>query len=297
MSKLNVQNMPKDPAFLRCFKAAPGHVLVYSDINSLEPHVMAHFTQDPGLMSLYGPGAEPNDVYLFVGAQIDKWKDSILEHYNPFHPTTESIAAAKKHCKSERQEIKAPYLGWLYGLGAGTMSTGTGIPYEECKRILEDINNTFYRVPKFNKRLRKQWESNGGYAVTQWVYDKELDKQIPIVTDGSPGWILNGRGRPLAVAPDKVKDLGNRFVQSTGHDVLMQMLVYINELRQERQVPMRPYNVDIHDATIWQVPENYAQQAADIIRESYVRLNDALRWTVSIEGDVAIGNNLGEFLE
>lgn len=280
---------------MKCFRAKPGHKLIYSDINSLEPHVLAHFSQDPGLMSLYGPGAKPNDVYLWVGSKIDKWKDAILEHYDPDNPTPEGIAAAKKHAKQERQEVKAPYLGWMYGLGAGTMHTTTQIPVEECKKILEDIDHAFPGVVSFNERLKKEWTDNGGWCKQDWHINPETGRNEPIFLDGRPGYILNGRNRPLAVAPDKVKDLGNRFVQSTGHDVLLYMLVIINKLRQGTS--MVPYNVDMHDATIWQVKEDEAQDAVQIIEQAYNKLNDDLGWTVEIRGEVDIGDNLGDFLE
>lgn len=57
MSKISILQLPKDKRFLKCFTVPKDHKLLYTDINSLEPHVLAHFSQDPGLMSLYGPGA------------------------------------------------------------------------------------------------------------------------------------------------------------------------------------------------------------------------------------------------
>ena len=294
MAKLNIQQLPKDRNFLRCFTAAPGYKLVYSDINSLEPHVLAHFSKDPGLMNLYGPQAKFNDVYLFVGSQIDKWKGKILEYYDPFNPTQDDISAAKKHAKAERTAVKPAYLGWMYGLGPGTMHESTGIPLEECRTILSDIDEAFPGVVEFNKRLREEWTGNGGWIKQVWEEDPLTGKRSPRFIDGRPGWIYNGRGRPIGVAPDKVKDLGNRFVQSTGHDVLMQMLVYINS---GRIGSMRPYNVDIHDATIWQVREQEVEQAVQVFEDAYTKLNKALGWSVQIKGDVVVGSNLGDFLE
>ena len=294
MSRLNIQQLPKDKNFLKCFTAAKGHKLVYSDINSLEPHVLAHFSKDPGLMALYGPNAKPNDVYLYVGSKINAWKDNILEHYDPENPTPEGIAAAKKHAKAERTAVKPAYLGWMYGLGAGTMSQNTEIPVDECKLILADIDKAFPGVVDFNERLKEEWEDNGGWIKQEWVIDPNTGRNIPKFIDGRPGWIYNGRGRPLGVAPDKVKDLGNRFVQSTGHDVLMQMLVFINEMRVDT---MRPYNVDVHDATIWQVREDKVDEAIKVFNDAYTRLNEALQWDVKIKGEVEVGDNLGNFLE
>lgn len=294
MSKLNIQQLPKDRDFLRCFVAAPGHKLIYSDINSLEPHVLAQFSKDPGLMSLYGPGAKPNDVYLFVGAHIDKWKDKILEHYDPYNPTPEGIAVAKKYAKAERTAVKPAYLGWMYGLGPGTMHESTEIPVEECKTILSDIDTAFPGVVEFNGKLREEWKEAGGWVKQEWYVDPDTGRNIPEFIDGRPGFVYNGRGRPLGVAPDKVKDLGNRFVQSTGHDVLLQYLLILNRTR---IAEMRPYNVDIHDATIWQVREDKVEGAVRVFENAYAELNRLLNWDVQIQGAVEVGNNLGDFLE
>lgn len=234
------------------------------------------------------------DVYLFVGSRINKWKDKILEYYDPNNPTPEGIKAAKKHAKAERNAVKPAYLGWQYGLGAGTLHVSTGIPIEECKEILDDIDKAFPGVVKFNNRLKDEWEQNGGWVKQEWLYDVATDRNKPKFIDGRPGWIYNGRGRPLGVAADKVKDLGNRFVQTTGHDVLLQ---YLMILQKNRTKTMRPYNVDIHDATIWQVHKSEVEKAKKIMEDAYHELNNTLQWSVKIAGDVEVGDTWADFLE
>ena len=166
----------------------------------------------------------------------------------------------------------------------------TEIPIDECQEILADIGATFPDVGKFYIDLRKQWNSNGGWVKQHW---DDYNKRYEFI-DGRPGWIYNGRGRPLGIAPQKIKDIGNRFIQTTGHDVLLQYLAYVNQMR----IPeMRPYHVDNHDATIWQVREDRADAGKQVLEEAYVRLNDTLQWTVKISGAVEIGDNMGDFLE
>lgn len=297
MAKLNLQQLPKDKNFLKCFEADPGHSLVYSDINSLEPHVLAHFSKDPGLMGIYSKTAKLNDVYLYIGANVSSWKTNILKYYDPNNPTPDGIAAAKKYAKEERSAAKPTFLGWMYGLSAGTMAQLTDIPVEECRIILKEIDDTFPGAVKFYEILKKQWEGNGGWIKQEWSEDPITGRKLPTFIDGRPGWIYNGRGRPMSIAPDKMKDLGSRFVQSTGHDVLMQMLVYINKLRKSQKVNMRPYNVDVHDATIWQVKNSDVDKAVDIFKQSYILLNNTLNWDVEIKGEVEVGQHLGDFVE
>lgn len=61
---LNVQQLPKSQGYLECWKPRPGHVWIQADINSLEQVVLAELSQDPALMSLYGPNAKHNTQEL-----------------------------------------------------------------------------------------------------------------------------------------------------------------------------------------------------------------------------------------
>lgn len=63
---INVQQMPKTRGFLECWTARPGHKLVQLDTAALEPTVLAEFSQDPALMSLYGPDAEMPTIKVFT---------------------------------------------------------------------------------------------------------------------------------------------------------------------------------------------------------------------------------------
>lgn len=296
MSKINLQNLPSDLNFLKCLTCKDNESLVYVDFSSLEPHVLAHYSQDPGLMSLYGPDAKANDVYLFVGSAISKYKDKILEYYNPDKPTKKGIKLAKKHASEERNAVKPAYLGWMYGLGAGTLHQATEIPIGECRQILQDIDDKFPGVVKFGERLKEMWESNGGWSVINWVKDPDTNRNIPEFIDGRPAIIYNGRNRPIGIAPQKIKDVTNRFVQSTGHDILIEYIYIINQLRYKYNCPMRPFNVDVHDATTWATPTGNVDNVVKIFEEAFVILNDQLKFTVEMKGEIKVGRNMGDFL-
>jgi hypothetical protein len=295
--RVNIQNLVKEQAFQNCLVAPEGHRLIYLDFNSIEPTITAYFTQDPGLLSIYGPDAKkPNCIYLFCGAGIDLYKDDIRKWYDPDNPTPEGVKNAKKYAADTRQKVKPAYLGWQYGLGAYTLSVDTGIPLPECKKILEDIDKTFYRVPQFNEMLKRQWRETGGYEKVKWVKDESGMPKAELIA-GAPGYIVNGRGRPLAIAPGLSKDCCSRFIQSTGHDILMRYYYFINKLRRERKTPMRPFHVDQHDATIWSIPEERVDEGIAVYEEAKQILNDELGWSIKIEGDVETGVSLGDFLK
>lgn len=257
--KLNLLALPKQADFMRCFVSAPGTSLIQGDIKSLEPHVLAHFSQDKALMNIYGPDAHPShDVYLAAGLKIPGIGEEIALLYDFNNPDATRIKEAKSKFKVLRSEkLKPAYLGFLYGLGAETMHINLEISLAEARTILWGMERQFAGKGILQKRLEGEWAKRGG-------------------------WIINGRGRPLAVDFSKKKDLVNRLVQSTGHDVLMRILWHVNNYRKEHKIEMRPYVVDFHDETIWVCQDHEIARAKEAINYAFDRTNDELNWTVTI---------------
>ena len=295
--KLSIQQLPKDKEFLSCFTPRPGNKIIGVDINALEPHVLTHLSQDKNLLKFYGRGAVKNDIYLYVASQISAWKEKVRVHYDPLNPTPEGIRAAKEYAAKERELAKPSYLGWIYGMGAYKMHQDTELPIEECEQILSELDRIFCGTEKLYTHLRKEWEQTGGTLIERWQWDPIKQRRVRKIIAGTPGYIVNGRGRPICVGHIKAKDLTNSCVQSTGHDIFEYYLVLMNRRRREQKLDIVPYNVDVHDATYWQGPERVMERAAEIFKESFQELNDTLQWSVEFKGETKIGDNLGDFLQ
>jgi DNA polymerase I-like protein with 3'-5' exonuclease and polymerase domains len=273
---LNLQQLPKSRGYLECWKARPGHKLVQLDFSAVEPVVLTNACKDPTLLQLYGPEAKPNDVYLFIAAHIAAFSEKVKLYYNPYHPTQDGIALAKKHCKAERQLTKTVHLAKQYGAGAPKLfhtfrEAGHPMEFEEVRQICTDWEELFSGTKKFARKLEQEWHQRGGY-----IYDLL--------------W------RPITVDADKTKDLVNRYCQSSGHDLLLKFLCHVDMIRQERAVPMAPWILDFHDETIWEVPEEHAEAAADVLRAALVAMNEELTdfLDIAIKGDVEIADNLSD---
>ncbi len=276
-SKVNLLNLAKEPGLFRAFVAPPGHLLLYLDFNSLEPHVSAQLSKDPNMMKLYRKGQPKNDPYLFTGAQMSLFRDEIRKHYDPDNPTPETLKAAKEACVTTRAMLKKFYLSVGYGAFPNRIKeemnlVGHNITMRDATMMHRDYWETYSGIKRFEAALKRQYALNGG-------------------------WIYNGRGIPHGVDPKLLKDLVNRVVQSTGHMILMRYILFINQLRHERQVPMRPYIVDYHDATIWQVKTEAIKEAKQVYKDALKTLNDELQWDVEITGDIKTGQTLAAFLD
>ena len=270
---LNVQQLPKESTYLECFTARPGYKLIDTDFTSLENVVLAEHSRDPGMLELYASG-KPHDAYLYVACFV--FPDSgIAEVYNPTNPTKESVAAAKEQFKKQRSICKVLVLSSNYGASARKVhstliQSGVSMSMEEVERIHKRYWQLFAGIKDYGKKLEREWKRRDGF-------------------------IYNGLGKPCPIMEDKLKDIVNIDCQSTGVGLLHKLIVHINRMRKEQDIPMYPYIVDWHDQTIWEVKEGFEEQARDIYLEAYRLLNEELRPLIPLKGDVGIGTNLWEF--
>lgn len=273
-TKLNLFATSGSDGFLKCLQADPGTVLVGSDINSLEPHVLAHFSQDEGFMRIYGKGQPANCIYLYLGSHSPVHGATLRELYDPINPTQEGVDSAKKKYGDLRQLYKFTVLGCNYGGGAKKLYSrmqqeGVAITEDQCTELVQLHRRIFSGLKKFRDDLEKQWRKNGGY-------------------------ILTGRGRPQVVPSDKLKDFLAFFCQATGHDYLLRLLHHMQYYRKHYKLTevITPYIPDFHDAAYFQAKLEYVEQAKEMIRYGYDRLNDELDLTVEFKGGIKIGEDL-----
>ncbi len=270
---LNIQQLAKDEAYLKCFRAAEGYSLIDTDFNSLENVVLAELSRDPGLLELYASG-KPHDAYLFTACHV--FPDAgIKEVYKPENPTKESVAEAKKLFKKYRSIAKIVVLSSNYGaspkkIHSSLNQSGVEISLREVEEIHRKYWELFAGIKRYGKSLEREWKSREGY-------------------------ILNGLGRPICIPEDQLKDIVNRDCQSTGVGMLHKLLFFIDKMRRERKVPMYPWICDFHDQTVWEVKCGHEEQAKLIYAEAYARLNEDLRPLIPLVGSSEISDNLWDF--
>lgn len=275
---VNMQQVPKSKAVMGLFHAPPGRVWVDIDFAALEPMVTAEFTQDENMLFLYGSNAKPNDIYLFVGAHISSMSSKIrATGYDPYNPTDATIKKAKKECKKERGLCKTVALAAAYGAGVKKIQSileadEIYIPYEEIEAIHSGYWDLFAGVKDYAKGLHYQWKRNKGY-------------------------ILNGTGRPMAVPENMTQDLLNRFIQSTGHDVLTTYVAIVIELLNKSGIEWSPTIMDFHDAVTVEVPEADGQRTAEVLNKAMDELNRRMGGTVRLRGVPVVGKTLADIKE
>jgi hypothetical protein len=238
---------------------------------ALEPVCLAECSKDKALLSVYGKDAKPNDIYLFVGAQLDGMKQYFLPHgYDPYNPTPEAIKKCKKEAKNWRSVAKCLYLSSGYGAGPKKIReslalSGIELSFQQVKDMHSAYWNLFSGIKRLEKYLQNQWEKNGG-------------------------WFLNGIGRPVCVDQQVLKDCVNRNIQSTGHDNLLIYLWLLRKHLETEGIPFNPIIWDLHDAVFLEVPDEWVARTKELINvvvlNEFNTLIGAKQVTLKLEANV-----------
>jgi DNA polymerase I-like protein with 3'-5' exonuclease and polymerase domains len=94
----NVQQLPRDPRYRRCFVAPPGRVLVQADYSQIELRLAAKIAPEPTMYQAYKRG---EDLHL---------------------NTARAILGVQHDSKAQRQLAKALNFGLLYGMGVPSLA-------------------------------------------------------------------------------------------------------------------------------------------------------------------------------
>ena len=270
----NLQQLPKTRGTLSGFISRPGHSFVDCDVNALEMVVTAELSQDKNLLALYGPGAKKNDIYLFYGSMMAGIGPKLTSlGYDPYAPTVEAMDATKKAFKKERSIAKLLILSDNYG---------SGVKKKQKILSLNGVDMSLSEVEDMHNSLMEA--KSGVMSYIAWLQDE---------WKANKGWIENGYGRPICVDERYLKDILNRVVQSTGHDILQLYSRITTELLTRARLDWIPIVMDWHDESIIEVPDEQVEVAKRIMeKDAYAELNRILGGTCPLKGSAAVAKTL-----
>ncbi|CAB0906265.1 DNA polymerase I [Corynebacterium diphtheriae] len=140
----NLQNIPvRTPAGRKirsAFVVGQGYKsLLTADYSQIEMRVMAHLSEDPGLIEAYQTG---EDLHNFVGSKVF---DVPVDQVTP----------------ELRRRVKAMSYGLVYGLSAFGLSQQLNIPAGEAKVIMESYFERFGGVKQYLDQVVEQARKDG----------------------------------------------------------------------------------------------------------------------------------------
>ncbi len=229
-SNPNLQNIPirteLGRQIRRAFLPAEGWRLLSADYSQIELRVLAHFTEDPGLVSAFARG---EDV----------------------HATTASAvfgAPPREITPEMRRVAKAVNFGIIYGQGAFGLSQTLGIPQGEARAFIEAYFKRFSRVPAFVERTVQEGAERG-YVTT-------LLGRRRYVPD------LRSRNRNLRSAAERTAV--NSVIQGSAADIIKRAMVAISARLKREKLAARML-VQVHDELLFETPPGEQEALARLV--------------------------------
>ncbi len=229
----NLQNIPIRTELgrevRRAFVAPPGRQLLSADYSQIELRILAHLSQDPGLIAAFQAG---EDIHRTTAAVIFGVK--------PEEVTPEM-----------RRLAKAVNFGLIYGMSAYGLSQTVGISVSEARKFMDRYFGRFPKVKEYlDDTLRQAYEM--GYVTTilgRRRYFPEL--QNPAVN-------INVRRRAE-------REAVNAPIQGSAADILKMAMLQVDAYLQ-KEAPEALMILQVHDELVFEVPRERLEDLAPRIR-------------------------------
>jgi len=215
----NLQNIPVRTEEGRRIRAAfqagaDAECLLTADYSQIEMRIMAHLSEDPGLIEAFNAG---EDLHRFVGARI-------------FGVAPEEVSTEM------RSKVKAMSYGLAYGLSAFGLSKQLRIETAEAKQLMTDYFARFGAVRDYLRNVVEQARVDG---YTETIYGRRR-----------PFPDLHSRNRVLRENAERAAL--NAPIQGSAADIMKIAMINIARDLAERRLSSRML-LQVHDELIFDV--------------------------------------------
>ncbi|HXG58936.1 MAG TPA: DNA polymerase I, partial [Thermoanaerobaculia bacterium] len=200
----NLQNIPirteQGRAIRKAFIAGEGQVLISADYSQIELRVLAHMSQDPGLIEAFRRGA---DIHRATASMMFGIPENELTH-------------------EQRRAAKTINFGVLYGMSAFRLSSELNLPTAQAKDFIDAY---FARYPKIQEFLDKTLEEARTTGRVTTLFGRV--RYIPEIHNRS--FTVRGNAERMAI---------NAPIQGTAADLLKLAMIALDRRLDEREARM-----------------------------------------------------------
>jgi DNA polymerase-1 len=226
----NLQNIPIRTAEGRrireAFIAPPGHVLMSADYSQIELRIMAHISEDPGLLRAF---AEGRDVHKATASEV-------------FGVPVDEVSS------EQRRYAKVINFGLIYGMGAFGLASNLGIEQKAARDYIDRYFARFAGVKRYMDETKAQ-AAERGYVET--VFGRRL--YLPEIRGG------NGPRRSAAE-----RQAINAPMQGTAADLIKLAMIAVQKALDDENRATRMV-MQVHDELVLEVPEAEIGWARDML--------------------------------
>ncbi|HEX5856571.1 MAG TPA: DNA polymerase I [Microbacterium sp.] len=228
----NLQNIPvrteESRRIRSAFEVGEGYeALLTADYSQIEMRIMAHLSEDPGLIEAFNSG---EDLHRFVGARV-------------FGVEPQDVTAAM------RTKVKAMSYGLVYGLSAFGLSKQLRIEQTEAKQLMMEYFARFGAVRDYLRSSVEQAKIDG---YTETIFGRRR----PFPDLASPNRVLRENAERAAL---------NAPIQGSAADIMKVALFHIHEALQAEGLRSRVL-MQIHDELVVEVSPGEWDAAERIVR-------------------------------
>ncbi|WP_435528085.1 DNA polymerase I [Microbacterium aurantiacum] len=228
----NLQNIPirteESRRIRAAFEVGDGYeTLLTADYSQIEMRIMAHLSEDPGLIEAFRSG---EDLHRFVGARV-------------FAVAPEEVTPAM------RTKVKAMSYGLVYGLSAFGLSKQLRIEQSEAKQLMMEY---FARFGAVRDYLRSSVEQARIDGYTETIFGRRR----PFPDLASPNRVLRENAERAAL---------NAPIQGSAADIMKIALFRIHEELMSQGLGSRVL-LQIHDELVVEVAAGEWDRVEEIVR-------------------------------
>ncbi len=216
----NLQNIPVRTAEGRrireAFVASPGNVIVSADYSQIELRIMAHLSEDEGMLAAFASG---EDIHRATAAEI-------------FGVPLDEVQA------EQRRAAKVINFGLIYGMSVFGLAGNLGVERSAAQMYMDKYFTRFAGVKRFMDDIRQQAKSQG-YVET--VFGRRL-------------WLpeINSPNGPRRQAAERAAI--NAPMQGTAADLIKLAMVAVQDWLDSEQLGTRMV-MQVHDELVLDVPQ------------------------------------------
>ncbi|MBV6694761.1 DNA polymerase I [Serratia quinivorans] len=229
----NLQNIPvrndEGRRIRQAFIAPEGYRIVAADYSQIELRIMAHLSQDEGLLKAFAAG---EDIHRATAAEV-------------FGLPLDKVT------NEQRRSAKAINFGLIYGMSAFGLARQLGIPRGEAQRYMDLYFERYPGVLEYMERTRQQAASQG--------YVSTLDGRRLYLPDVSSS---NGIRRKAAE-----RAAINAPMQGTAADIIKRAMIEVDAWLQAQEKPLVRMIMQVHDELVFEVHESVLEESNQRIRE------------------------------
>ncbi|NQD36087.1 DNA polymerase I [Permianibacter sp. IMCC34836] len=227
----NVQNIPirteEGRKIRQAFIAPKGHILMAADYSQIELRIMAHLSNDPGLMTAFKNG---QDVHRATAAEI-------------FEVAPEEVSSEM------RRRAKAINFGLIYGMSAFGLARQIDVGREEAQHYMNRYFARYPGVEHYMNEIREQARQNG-YVET--LFGRRL--YLPEIKAANQNR-RKGAERVAINAP----------MQGTAADIVKRAMLAVDKWLIEENVPAKML-LQVHDELVLEVADNAVEAVKEKLR-------------------------------